>query len=207
MAEALSARLAARGSPDAGSATQISALLGEAVSQARDIARGVYPAELTASDLPGALGHLAANVCTLRETDCRLELEGEPPALAGPAAMHLYRIAQEAVDNACRHGRAGAITMRLVSTPSGGVELSVKDNGRGFRGPDAGEEPGRGLGLHMMNYRATLLGGSVAVVSDPKDGTLVTCVVRSAPEALPRDPARRRRTDYAPADASANRHR
>ncbi|HWH68319.1 MAG TPA: ATP-binding protein, partial [Candidatus Sulfotelmatobacter sp.] len=86
------------------------------------------------------------------------------------AATHLYRIAQEAVNNALKHSGAQAISIRLTE-PDGGIELAISDNGRGL--PDAPAR-GAGMGLHIMDYRARSIGGKLLVRGGSK-GTVVSC--------------------------------
>jgi signal transduction histidine kinase len=88
------------------------------------------------------------------------------------AATNLYRIAQEAISNAVRHG--GAHHLKITATPhSGGAILSIEDNGVGFGDRNAERA---GLGLSIMKYRAEMIGGSLRVESTGQ-GTIVTCVL------------------------------
>jgi signal transduction histidine kinase len=87
-------------------------------------------------------------------------------------ATHLYRIAQEAVTNAVRHGRARRISIGL-SQWRGKVILSITDNGKGIGTLSPRR---RGLGLRVMQYRASLLQGSITVQRRPAGGTKVRCV-------------------------------
>jgi signal transduction histidine kinase len=88
------------------------------------------------------------------------------------AATHLYRIAQEAVSNAIRHGQARRITIGL-SQRRGQVTLSVTDNGRGI---GVLSPRRKGMGLRVMQYRAGLLQATVSVTRRPEGGTEVRCV-------------------------------
>jgi signal transduction histidine kinase len=105
--------------------------------------------------------------------DCRylglphLAVEGEV------VAMHLFRIAQEAAQNALKHAQATRIEFDLRRAPEG-LLLTVRDDGRGMD-PDA--EHGDGMGLKIMRYRANILGGRLAIGPDPHRGTIVRCVV------------------------------
>jgi signal transduction histidine kinase len=93
-----------------------------------------------------------------------------PAAVRGDAALHLYRIAQEAVMNAVKAGKAKRISVRLTRRSGRGV-LSVTDNGVGLREP-----PRRGMGLMMMSHRARVLGALFGIRSRPRGTTRVTCV-------------------------------
>jgi two-component system, LuxR family, sensor kinase FixL len=93
-------------------------------------------------------------------------------------ATHLYRIAQEAINNALRHGKATKLRVRLADQ-NGRITLTVRDNGVGFH-PELKHKTG--LGLQLMHYRARTIGASLEVVSHRTCGTVVTCRMRSALE-------------------------
>lgn len=88
--------------------------------------------------------------------------------------INLYRIAQEAIHNAVKHGKATEIGIEL-SAPEGRYRLSIRNDGVEFD-PQVLEKS-RGLGQHIMRYRASLIGGSLAFHKNPKGGTLVTVSV------------------------------
>jgi len=97
------------------------------------------------------------------------------PALIhdNPTAIHLYRIAQESVQNAIRHGKASRVIIVLSAT-NDAVTLCVKDNGQGF--PQVLPEM-RGLGLEIMKYRARTIGGQLSHKPDARKGTVLTCIL------------------------------
>jgi signal transduction histidine kinase len=86
-------------------------------------------------------------------------------------ATHLYRIAQEAVNNAIRHGKAKNIII-LLASKSGTGTLSIQDDGEGF--PKQPASP-PGVGLNIMDYRADIIGGSLKVQPNQDQGITVTC--------------------------------
>jgi two-component system CheB/CheR fusion protein len=88
-------------------------------------------------------------------------------------ASHLYRIAQEAVTNAIKHGRAGKIQISLTRTPRR-IRLAIRDNGTGM----PVRQRSRGMGLHVMRYRAGIIGGTLAIEKRPGGGTTVVCTAR-----------------------------
>jgi two-component system CheB/CheR fusion protein len=96
------------------------------------------------------------------------------PDLEETLATNLFRIAQEAVNNAIKHGHAGQITLTLSADPQQ-VWLAIEDDGAGFQPSLA---PGRGMGLHMMNYRARMVGAAFSIAPRAGGGTTVTCSVR-----------------------------
>jgi PAS domain S-box-containing protein len=144
-----------------------------ALEQARAMARGLRPVEVAPDGLAHALASLAKQVTTTGGVDCRylglphLAVEDEV------VAMHLFRIAQEATQNALKHAQATRIEFDLRREPEG-LLLTVRDDGRGMD-PDAGH--GDGMGLKIMRYRANILGGRLAIGPDPHRGTIVRCVV------------------------------
>ena len=90
------------------------------------------------------------------------------------SAIHLYRIAQEAVANAVKHSQAHSVSIRLAADARR-LELSVEDDGRGLA--SARLKEAAGLGLHIMDYRARAIGGTLEVGRGRRGGTLVSCCV------------------------------
>jgi PAS domain S-box-containing protein len=144
-----------------------------ALDQARAMARGLRPVEVAPDGLAYALANLAEQVTRTGGVDCRylglphLAVEDEV------VAMHLFRIAQEATQNALKHAQATRIVFDLRREPEG-LSLTVRDDGRGM---DPDVEHGDGMGLKIMRYRANILGGHLTIGADPYRGTLVRCVV------------------------------
>jgi signal transduction histidine kinase len=119
------------------------------------------------------------------------------------AAVHLYRIAQEAINNAIKHGQASQITLSL-SSANGQILLSVKDNGKGLPKANGTHKPSSGMGMRVMNYRAAMIGAAVQVESPADGGTLVKCTVQNtrpslAPKKTGKKPTAKAR-DAAPAE-------
>jgi signal transduction histidine kinase len=90
------------------------------------------------------------------------------------AAGHLYRIAREAVINANKHAQARQIVIKLEGSRQGRIILSITDDGVGCQNAGKGA---RGLGFHIMNYRAQLMGGQLKIESPKQGGTRVACYV------------------------------
>lgn len=151
--------------------------LRETIRQARALSHGLSPVALEAEGLMHALRDLADNTTAMAGVDCRFS--SEPPALLSDAiaATHLYRIAQEAVNNALKHGKPKRIRITLADLGKC-VELKVNDNGRGFTRPTNGSD---GMGLRIMQYRASLIGATLNFDSAPRKGVLITCTVRKKP--------------------------
>lgn len=156
-----------------GDAAQIGATLKEAVSQVRRIARGLAPVALTDDGLPDALRHLAEESAALFQKDVEFyaEREGKPKDVG--TAEHLYLIAQEALNNAAKHGDAAHIVLTLDYDERGG-ELTVEDDGKGFPADRKDDREG-GNGLRIMRHRAEVFGGELAVGPGPTGGVQVRC--------------------------------
>lgn len=171
LSNVLHEKLAERGAPEAGEAERIFALVRDAIEQTRRIARGLSPIHGEGDGLIGALEELAAQTTELFHVPCRFEC-GEGVRLEdATVAGHLYRIAQEAVNNALKHGKPRRLGIRLQRRGSDAV-LTVTDDGRGI-GPLSPIR--QGLGLHIMQYRAGLLRGTVTVQARRGHGTEVIC--------------------------------
>lgn len=156
-------------------AAEIAELLKQGVTQARNLARGLSPVQEDESGLDSALHELADYTARLHAIECEFE-PGARVLIDDPAAAaHLYRIAQEALNNALRHGGATRVIIGLAET-DGLVTLSIEDNGRGL--PAGGTKSG-GMGLNVMDYRARLAGGELRVADNAGTcGVTVTCTFR-----------------------------
>lgn len=159
-------------------AGEVARLVRDAAEHTRRLARGLIPLHLESDGLMHALEALAARIQGLFHIECSFHCA--PAVLIDNAsiALHLYRIAQEAVTNAIRHGKAGQIEIKLARVSNKAI-LAVDDNGNG-----KGAKPGnvRGLGLRIMNYRANSIGGTFIVEKRPNGGTTVVCTVPLLPE-------------------------
>ena len=155
-------------------AARIARYLDEAISEARQLARGLFPVRLEKEGLLSALGELAQATSARFGIDCSFECR-EPVAFHNVAtATHLFRIAQEAVNNAVKHSRAKSITIRLLAAEEV-VALEVMDDGVGVR-----EERARrasGMGLAIMNYRARSIGAHFRLSRGPTGGTSISCCI------------------------------
>ena len=156
---------------ESSAAENLSRLLRDATLQARDLAHELIPAHVAQVGLVLALESLAESISRLQHIECTFELRGESKNFTEEEAGHLYRIAQEAMNNATRHGRAKKILISLHNTP-GGATLQILDDGIGIAQNAA---KGRGMGLNIMRYRARQTGNELEVVSPTTGGTLVSC--------------------------------
>lgn len=154
-----------------GKLDKVTASLAEAVKTARMLARGLFPVAISSHGLMSALEELTHSVTASSSVDCRLRREQPVLIDDNTVATHLYRIAQEAVHNAVRHGQAKHIEVTLSSTDKGKT-LTIVDDGSGLP-PDAGESSG--MGLRIMSYRAEMIGGKLEISPHEPHGTRVLC--------------------------------
>jgi PAS domain S-box-containing protein len=164
-------RLAEKSFPEAQDAAKIVALVNEAIDKTRQLARGLLPVLSDAYGLMSALQQWASEVEELFHIECRFECEDPVLNLDETCATHLYHVAQEAVHNAIKHGRATRVVIGLSAGAEEGA-LTVLDNGSGIGEVRVSHA---GIGLRIMRYRAGLVGGSLHVERAADYGTLVTC--------------------------------
>ena len=171
----LEKQLSVRAVPEVAAVQKMGQLLDDAIAEARALSRGLFPVQLEADGLSLALRQLAAGVSARARVQCRVDCP--QPVLVGDntVATHLYRIAQEAVNNAVKHSRAGSIQIEL-KTHHNRIELKISDNGVGI---PVSRNPAGGMGLHIMNYRAQAIGGTLNIERATGHGTIVSC---SAPQ-------------------------
>ncbi|MDB6017109.1 MAG: hypothetical protein JWR19_1598 [Pedosphaera sp.] len=167
----LKKRLEQRSSREALRAGAIEDMVNVAIDRARRLARGLYPVQLESQGLSSALEELTSSMAAVHRRACQCKIPRPVLIHDNAVAVHLYRIAQEAIMNAIKHGRARRIIVGLVAK-GGQIVLSVKDNGVGLpqKIPAA-----KGMGLHIMKYRARTVGATLNLTSNSRSGTLLTC--------------------------------
>lgn len=173
LSKVLAQRLKAHERAEAAEAAQIVEFVNQAIVQARKLAEGLAPVTLETYGLVFALQELAANVETLFHISCKVTSQRAIHIPDHAVAMHLYRMVQEAVNNAVQHGQAQHITIMLGILP-GGLTLTVHDDGVGF--PAVVEER-HGMGLRIMHHRARMIGATLEVKPGTHVGTSVICTV------------------------------
>jgi PAS domain S-box-containing protein len=171
LSKVLEQKLNEKASPHTGDAGKIAQLVNEAINQTRELAKGLLPVRAEANGLVSALQHLAADVEELFDVSCVFN-SGDAVLIRDlDLATHLYRIAQEAVTNAIKHGHASQIVIDLEHCEHK-IILSIRDNGGGF--PEMIERKD-GMGLRIMNYRANMIGAALEINRNLMGGTAVVC--------------------------------
>jgi len=157
----------------ANDAADLAHTLEQAVVNARDVARGLSPVDQDEGGLESALEELASSTSKLVGIPCAFIGEAVEVALDNEAAVHLFRIAQEAVNNAVKHSKASQVII-AVERNDEGIFLRVSDDGVGL---DANGSGKKGMGLNIMRYRARKIGGHLDLQSNIPNGTVISCFV------------------------------
>lgn len=173
LSKALQTKLTSRNIAEAAQAGEIAQLVVQTLAHTRNIARGLFPVELESTGrLTPALTELAANTEKLFRVTCRLEIDPQLDIADVRVSTELFRIAQEAISNAIKHGKARRICLRLLAK-SPQAQLLIQDDGGGI--PTGTGSGASGLGLRIMGFRANRIGGRIDVSPLDIGGTLVTC--------------------------------
>jgi PAS domain S-box-containing protein len=172
MAKVHEKKLTETNAADAADAAKLVRLVNEAVHKTRELARGLLPVMSDAQGLMSALQLWANEVEDIFGVSCKFVCE--TPVLIHDIAIatHLHHIAQEAVNNAIKHGKARNIVLRL-SAENNSATLCIVDDGSGI--PD-GRQNSQGMGLHIMTYRSAMIGGRLKISRNTTRGTTVSCV-------------------------------
>jgi PAS domain S-box-containing protein len=158
-------------SPEAVAAAKIVRLVNEAINKTRELSRGLLPVLSDAEGLLSALKRWAGEVEDLFHVPCEIQCMEPIDVPDVRVATQVYHIVQEAVSNAIRHAKPTRVCVSLRRTNDDG-NITIEDDGVGL--PDT--VPSRtGLGLHIMRYRANLVGGSLEVRRGRDGGTVVSC--------------------------------
>ncbi len=169
--EVLKKRLVESAPAEAESLAAISTYVKDAIQQTRMLAHGLSPVEVERNGLMFALKVLAEHACRLFKVDCTFECATPVEVSDHAKATHLYRIAQEAMHNAVRHGRARRIQITLTQSSS---QATLRVLSSGGEAPASGGMKGSGMGQYTMKYRAEMIGGTVEVLP-VRQGTEVIC--------------------------------
>ncbi|HOP97052.1 MAG TPA: PAS domain S-box protein [Verrucomicrobiota bacterium] len=173
MAKGLYLKLAKRRSPDAKEAAKIHKLIQQAMDHASDVAHDLATLDLRDADLEVALKQLAGHAKKTFGIVCRFQAETAAPRLEPNVVRQLYKITQEALTNAIKHGKTRRVNITLSGTREELV-LTVRNSGVPF--PSVVSR-NAGMGLRIMNYRASLINVSLDIKPGKPDGTVIRCVL------------------------------
>ena len=157
---------------EASDAVEIRKLVNQAMDQTRGLAKGLHPIDLDAGSLVEALQELAATTEKMFGVSCVVKCDRPVPIDGAEMAAHLYRITQEAITNAIKHGKARSVRVELAHSGDKNV-LTIENDGLDF--PEEPGARGTGMGLHIMHHRADIIGASLDIRRAVGDGTIVSC--------------------------------
>lgn len=178
--ESLCQSLKNQDNPDFIEASKITTLVNEAVIKVRNLARSLYLEKREGASLPAMLGYLAESIESIYPIECSFVNDDEEKYWADDdplVIINLFRIAQEAVNNSVKHSGATKITLRMKSTLAK-TTLEIDDNGCGIN--KLPESMKGGLGMRIMQYRASLLGATLRIVALPSGGTRVSITIAAS---------------------------
>jgi signal transduction histidine kinase len=169
----LAKKLESKSKAHAAQVSEIAHHVRDAIGHTRSLARGLSPVTIESEGLTSALHELATNTEKFFRVRCHCDFADPVEIGDHAAATHLFRIAQEAVSNAIKHGKARQLVISLRKV-RGRIVLKVSDDGEGFpkRTPKT-----KGMGLRIMQSRAGMIGGTIAIERNPGGGTDVICAV------------------------------
>jgi signal transduction histidine kinase len=173
MIKGLQHKLTLNHHPDAQEVGNIHSVIEQIVHHTHDLAHNFSSLDVRGDDLPAVLKGLAANVRKMFNIDCTFSAKGAIPDLPQGATMQFYKIAQEAISNAIKHGKAKQVSIGL-SRGLAKLVMTIDNDGLPFSEPASAKDR---MGLRIMNYRANTLGASLRIEPKPKEGTLLTCVL------------------------------
>jgi len=176
LSQTLAGRLSTPSPADAVRAREIAQMVRKAIERTRELAHGLSPVQLDSLGLTGALEELAQRTRKVFKLDCRFRCNTRAWSRDPVLDINLYRIAQEAVSNALKHGRAKSVEIALIRNRYRLV-LAVTDNGVGL---SLNSRKTKGSGLRVMQYRAGAIQGNMAVRRNRKGGTTVSCTIMNA---------------------------
>lgn len=149
----------------------INNLAKKSVSFVKGLCSGLFPVELEEEGLVSSINQLIQNQQTMTHIPCSVEVSGNINMQDSTKALHIYRITQESLNNAIKHSGAHNIDIKLTGESERG-RLTIEDDGKGINNSD---ESSTGMGLHIMKYRANMIGADLCIEPGDNCGTKVTC--------------------------------
>jgi len=177
LSKALEQRLGALSLAEKIDAAEIVQLINQAVSRTRALARGLFPVELESNGLMAALEQLSSDIQKLYGIACTFLCNKPVLVYDNVVAINLYRITQEAVSNAVKHANAKLIRIELRNVADKTL-LTVADDGIGYT--PAAQENHDGVGIHIMRYRARMIGATLEINKNALQGVIITVSVNNS---------------------------
>jgi two-component system CheB/CheR fusion protein len=174
--KALKTHLIRAKAPEAAEAERIGILTETALARTRDLVKAIQPVAIDSRGLMHSLKDLAQSFSRLYDVECSFTCPNPIRIAAPDTALHVFRIAQEALQNAVKHGKPKRIRVQLLARANL-VELTIENDGTNFNPSPA--KRNKGLGLHIMKHRAAVLQGDLIVEKLRPKGTLVKCLFRA----------------------------
>ncbi|MDB6112844.1 MAG: putative sensor protein [Pedosphaera sp.] len=181
MIKALERKVLKKHLPQVAETRRIHALINQIINHTHDLAQAFSSLDLEGDDLALELKELAAKVKKMFQVSCQFIVKGAVPSLPQNVTAQFYKIAQEAASNAVKHGKAKLLFISLTRHPDKLI-LMIKNNGFPF--PEA-RKVQEGMGLRIMNSRASMIGAVLEIRPNGGDGTLVTCTLPLVPATKP----------------------
>ncbi len=174
MIETLEEKLSGKFLAEEASYTErINTRINQATKQVRKLLQGLHPVDLDKNGLLPAIHELALNTEDIFNVSCTLKCTQHIPIKNASIAINLYRIVQEAITNAVKHGKAKNINIKLTSE-DGYLTLMLENDGLDF---PTGRTQNKGMGLKIMRYRAEIINGSLDICKGSTGGTIITCML------------------------------
>jgi PAS domain S-box-containing protein len=187
LAKGLTQRLVAENSPQSQIAQTIADAVQRALREVRQAVQGLVPVEVDAAGFMAALEKLAAETSARCGIDCRVEGNARLSIDDNIVATHLFRIVQEAINNAVKHARPRQILV-CPELSNGTIRVTVEDDGIGIV-PEASRNGG--MGLRIMQYRAGVIDATLEVLPQAGHGTAVVCQIKNQSPASPLEAAQK----------------
>ena len=172
-AHMLTKKLQAKQLSETASAREIAEMVDHALTKTRSVARGFFTVGFDVAGLAESLRETVRNAQERSGVRCEIYWEENLVISNEDVVVHLFRIAQEAVQNAVKHAAPSHIEVSL-SRKDETVQLIIQDDGKGIL---ASEKTGKGLGLRIMAYRAGIIGATLSIENPPEGGTRVICMI------------------------------
>ncbi|MDR8392386.1 PAS domain S-box protein [Aliifodinibius sp. S!AR15-10] len=173
ISQSLAKKLKAKDLPGAEEAQEITDMIKEADAQAHSLTRGLIPVKVESNGLDAALQQLTDYTSNLYDIEISYSNAKKNLPQDNTSAVNLYRIAQEAITNAVKHGKATSIHVALDSTDTHAI-LRITDNGIGFANAETNKD---GMGVRIMHFRAHMIGGSLEINKKKEKGAEIICQV------------------------------